>query len=1076
MTWCNHYHSESLLRCQLLNMVFNGRVSRIPYLVVLFVLLCVFFCNKVHPFTITKEHLTAKEGSCVKIECTKTRFLTGNKNKQEQWFWIKNPQWDAEKKSFNGIMIVSKNGTNQTLAPEYADRVKYTGSWNLTEAFNGESCSLVINNLKKTDSGIYKFRYQEPEQWITEPGLNITVEDEPCRVSVEDPPLFKEADNVTIKCSTSPSCGSYPEITGFRQTLKPSNIDKDKKKSSEVRFQASWQDDGRVLSCQPQGNKDECMIRSIKLKVEYAPKETKGVLSSSDIKEGDNVILTCSSRGHPNATHDWYKDSKNINEEAELRIKSIQPNNSGSYQCKATNRHGTDKSDVVIVDVKYVPKGVNLTADKSQYKEGQDLKFTCKVKDANPDVHSYTWYKGKKQLGKFQESTYRLFNLQPENSGSYYCEGINVVGQKKSSEYQLNVQYVPRNTLISGDNQLKMGSLWSLTCNTKAFPAPNGFTWYHRRGEQSPWRLLSNAVDKQPFERKPVTLADDGCYMCSATNDLGTGQNSSQSCIHVLYGPTQPVLSMARTAQEGHLLNIECEVQSFPASYLTLWITLRSVCNLSTLSSPSQPQQVMGCLSPSTNTLQCSFNITLFNNGVYTCKARNSEGENSTNQELEITYSPREVMALAQPDTILHENRQLSFTCKACSNPPVTAYTWVHTMEGDSRTVGHVQSFTVTSITPSQRGNYSCTAQNSLGTGKSQQVEVKVKYAPKHTEVIHNMTTTWQSNGLNPVALACHSHSYPPVHSYKWFRSVEGRDIFVTEDQNITVQPDMPGTYYCVATNTLGGKESNRVELFLRRVLYRVLFSLMVIIVLLIPTFLLYKHKKKKSIQQGTSSKLACCAHLAFLGWRSGTTENLVNDPQASSRDELWSDRLYQPEPLPQSQCAQPTRTLYPDSTSPSGINTVYCVLNAPGEQQGHSPSQRLRTKGGHKGHSQDDVDTYSMVKPKGQEMSHLGKTDKGKECEIYAKVVKPKLKEKNNKQDVYENISGACAPILNTERESSEDDMDVEINYSDVKFTAKPGHQNVYGSNHHHNKASHNNSSSSDDEVYKIQYSDVKI
>lgn len=89
--------------------------------------------------------------------------------------------------------------------------------------------------------------------------------------------------------------------------------------------------------------------------------------------------------------------------------------------------------------------------------------------------------------------------------------------------------------------------------------------------------------------------------------------------------------------------------------------------------------------------------------------------------------------------------------------------------------------------------------------------------APKLTEVIHNMTNRWQSDGGSPVALTCHSHSYPPVNSYKWYRLVEEREHFIINHQNITVHPDKPGTYYCVATNNMGGKESGRVKLFLNR-------------------------------------------------------------------------------------------------------------------------------------------------------------------------------------------------------------------------------------------------------------------
>lgn len=91
------------------------------------------------------------------------------------------------------------------------------------------------------------------------------------------------------------------------------------------------------------------------------------------------------------------------------------------------------------------------------------------------------------------------------------------------------------------------------------------------------------------------------------------------------------------------------------------------------------------------------------------------------------TDSPKNVMASAHPDMVLTENSQLVLNCTARSNPHATNYTWIQISAGETRIVGLVQKLTVMSTTPSHSGLYRCTAQNPLGTGKSQQVEVIVK-------------------------------------------------------------------------------------------------------------------------------------------------------------------------------------------------------------------------------------------------------------------------------------------------------------------------------------------------------------
>ncbi|XP_071240564.1 B-cell receptor CD22 isoform X3 [Salvelinus alpinus] len=1076
-------------------MILKRTVEMFHFLRVLLMLLNVSFCYLEIPFKITEEHLAAKEGSCITIKCTATGLV---KDEQEQWFWMKNAKWNETMKDFTGT-IVNSNMKAQTPAPEFADRVKYIGSVN----FGRQSdCSLLINNLEKTDSGIYKFRYigkkMENAKWMTQAGLNLTVEDDPCQVRVQKlkPSTVKESEPVTIRCFTSGACGSHPEFTGLGQTVMPVHTYEDNRRSSAFSFNASWQDDGRVLSCQPQGTKDQCVRKSIELTVEYAPKETKAVVDLSNVKEGQPVTLTCSSRGHPNATYSWFKDSQKTKFIGTvLLIRSITSTQGGNYYCKAVNQHGTHDSNVVTINVKYAPVGVHIETykDLSTIKEGDQIKLTCMVQQSNPEVRSWSWFKDNNTITNALKE-YTFSSVQPKDKGRYSCEARNDVGSRRSSSiYEITVSYVPRGTQITQSggyhgNQVKAGSQLYLTCEADAHPAPGVYTWYHRSGVL-PQRLRSLTDHTQALSWVRVGVTDEGCYMCRATNDIGTGQNSSWSCFSVLYGPTKPVLSMVRTAQEGHLVNINCTVQSFPDSQLTLtWTPRPSVSPMSSSLLQMQPQPVLGFLQHSTNVVWGSFNVTLLQGGVYTCRAQNSEGKNSTEEELEITYSPKNVTASAHPDTVVTENSQLVLTCTTRSNPRATNYTWLRIIAGETRIVGLVQKLTVMSTTPSHSGLYTCTAQNPLGTGKSQEVDIKVKYAPKLTEVIHNMTNRWQSDGGSPVALTCHSHSYPPVDNYKWYRLVEEREHFIINHQNITVHPDKPGTYYCVAINDMGGKESGRVELFLNRSVFHVLslvlpFCCVPLLLLLI--FLVYRHKRIKSIQQGTSNKLPCCVHFGFLGWRNGTSENLVSeggaaasDPPGSSRDQLWPDGPYHPEPLPQPQHPHPSRTSCPDSTSTSAIYTAYSVLKVPGGKQGLSPSHPIRNKDEHTGQTQEPEVNYASLQFRGQEMGSLGPRDQAREDDVYAKVGKPKLKEKTNKCNDYENIKEVCVskppiePNMDTETGSSEED--VEISYSEVMFREKPGHQTVCSSDPRHRRTGH--SSSSDEEDYTTQYSDVKI
>ncbi|GLD74853.1 B-cell receptor CD22-like isoform X1 [Lates japonicus] len=142
-----------------------------------------------------------------------------------------------------------------------------------------------------------------------------------------------------------------------------------------------------------------------------------------------------------------------------------------------------------------------------------------------------------------------------------------------------------------------------------------------------------------------------------------------------------------------------------------------------------------------------------------------------------------------------------------------------------------------------------------------------------------------------------------------------------------------------------------------------------------------------------------------------------------------------------------------------SNISTVYCtVALAPG--QAPTAQKPARPQGGH---TQEDSLNYASLHFWNQPKNKHVKTE---EDAVYAKVSKPL---KTNEMQEYENvrITHASKPPnpldddTDTDSDTSEDE--VALNYSQVTFTAKPGHQ----------RADTDSSTSDDDE---IQYSAVKV
>uniref|UniRef100_A0A668A1S0 B-cell receptor CD22 n=1 Tax=Myripristis murdjan TaxID=586833 RepID=A0A668A1S0_9TELE len=688
-------------------------------------------------------HLRAKEGSCIEIRCTGDATQMRANEGNAVWYWIKNAEYHETNKNFTGTVIYSTT-PKYPVSQEFEGRVEYLGS----QSFGRQSqnkCGIRINNLQKTDSGNYSFRYEGAQIWMTNPRVNLTVE-------VLKIYGFKiqclESGPVTLKCSTSSSCRFRPQI-----------------KELQLSYQQDYDENLKYANAFLSASLNQFLFSSV---ASDSPRNTEARKSPEDVKEGDIVTLTCSTRGRPDPAFSWFKDGTEATVKinvtgAEWKINSITASESGTYYCVATNKYGTDRSATIHIDVKFSGVKVDLETNSSEITEGEDIALTCAVSRSNPEPHSFGWYQNNNWIG--EGKTYEIKQIQPERRGSYTCEATNSVGAARSQPHQINVS---RYYVV--DDSVKIREPLSLTCNTEAFPEPQTYSWYHNSHHK-----LSHSQKDLRIDR--VDREDHGCYICSATNIIGPGTNSSATCIKVLFQPTNLTLWMPSEATEGQNITISCTTESFPLAQLTL-SHINSNGQFSSTTSPPDSNFV--------STIKVPFEVTPDDAGRYLCKAKNSEGSDSTEKELVVKYGPN-----------VREKEDLVLKCKAESNPPVTSYTWRTTAARTEELEGQKDILTLRSVTPSHSGLYSCTAHNDLGTGKSQEFEVKVMYVKIDISLLN-----WKS----PANLSCRCHSFPAVSQYQWYKITEEESdgTWVSSGQNYTVSPDKPGMYYCTAKNQMG--------------------------------------------------------------------------------------------------------------------------------------------------------------------------------------------------------------------------------------------------------------------------------
>ncbi|KAJ8404972.1 hypothetical protein AAFF_G00328930 [Aldrovandia affinis] len=1009
-----------------------------------------------------KERMDAEEGSCVAIRCGISPQNTQNPG---YIIWLKNAAWNYTIMDFEGTVVYSLID-NRPAHIEFKNRVKY-----VAPSMHNPVYQLTISNLNLEDSGRYCVRYyrdptnpSDKYKWQSN-NVTLQVQENPCQVSVTEPELVQEGATVILQCSTSLACKTGPEwrTTKWPRSIRGQTPDSygQSVKRALLNISTSWWHDGMMFSCWPQYSNDKCAARHVKLAVEYCPKDTKSEVSPSIVKEGGAVTLTCQSKGNPKPVFSWFKvGGGDTTEGTEWKFPAVQIKDDGGYFCQAENKHGLQNSTVIRLDVKYAPKGVRIISSVSLdwITMGDPVNLTCGYQKSNPAVSSYSWYHNGNLL-TMAHQVHHFKAIRPEDSGSYQCIANNLLGHKHSANVAVNVYYGPRNMRITascGDGGVKAGHRLSLTCEADALPEPYGYTWYHT----AKWRdgRSSGALPQRgrTLSWELIAVRDAGEYMCQAVNNITT-QNSTTLRIDVLYRPTGLALTLDPVVREFDRVTICCSVESFPFSHLTLaWAPH---------SKPRERKAMTHSNHSSANSLTYSFNASITDAGLYTCKARNSEGDNEVTRELVVKYAPRDVRVTANPSGEVTEKENLDLTCRAQANPNVTAYIWLKSRDGKVEEVGHGPVLTLGDLSEAHSGMYLCRTSNEIAEGSSHFINITVKYGPKNTEVIHNMTSRGQPVKENAVAMMCRSQSYPLIHSYKWYiQTAFDAERYVAANQNLTIGPDKEGIYYCRVENSVSSSNSDKIEILFYKsnaqmftMMPAFIFPSIFIITLII--ILVYRKRRRISGQQGPGVQRSCCHRFSFLDSRNGTRETLVMDTQRS-RESLSAAMASPLEPPANQHC--------PGSTPCSSIHTVYSVLRVSGEAQQPPPftfHQRERD-----GHTDENLISYASLHFQGT-MNSTDPKPKQSTDSVYSKASRPKRKNKEEEGKDYENMKGAVLRQRGTDTEmSEEEEEDRDVSYSVISFPVWAGPQ---GRRRRHR---HGEDTSSDEDDYTTQYSDVKV
>ncbi|XP_062975371.1 intercellular adhesion molecule 5 [Elgaria multicarinata webbii] len=222
-------------------------------------------------------------------------------------------------------------------------------------------------------------------------------------------------------------------------------------------------------------NRHGTVAKAVRVEVETKPKmDETSCPSNQTWLEGTLQSLACEANGIPTPLVLCVKEGA---AEEFYRERNVSRNDSGIYQCKATNGHGMERW-MVNVQVEYRPVISTLAVSASlPIRRGENVTITCQA-DGYPAA-SYTWRVPQASNLNYagNNSTVTIVGADGQNSGVYECTARNKHGQQHS---QVEVQvedhwlYIVVVIAIAGATMLVLGGMAGIIYYLKSTACKKG--------------------------------------------------------------------------------------------------------------------------------------------------------------------------------------------------------------------------------------------------------------------------------------------------------------------------------------------------------------------------------------------------------------------------------------------------------------------------------------------------------------------------------------------------------------------------------------------------------------------------
>nr|XP_022325051.1 hemicentin-1-like isoform X42 [Crassostrea virginica] len=586
------------------------------------------------------------------------------------------------------------------------------------------------------------------------------------------------------------------------------------------------------------------------------------------VQNSDPVTLTCVVSANPSATSvTWYrvtnsglvpivvgsssKYSGGSVATPSLTLSSAVDSDQGTYRCTATNAAGTGSSANVVLNVEGSLPSVSIPLSSYSVNFGDSVTIPCSV-SANPSATGVFWERvsqsGVPSTISLVPSKYSggtllfpdlvISNTDTTDQGFYRCLATNSVGTSTSdSAFLAVIGSTPTVTMGQSSYSVFTNGDVTLSCSVSANPSATiSWTFTSNTGgvtqitTSSSKYSLSSSTTASSLTVRSANSNDQGSYVCSATNSVGTGQATAT----LVVSGSLPTLTLQSThsAITGNDIVMTCSVSANPAVSSVSWQFQSSSSFSFTTITSSSKYSISSTTGTSSLTVR---SVASSDNGQYRCQATNQVGTSQSTTTLTVSGSVPTVN-IPQNSYSSVTGQDVQIPCSVSANPSASiSWTFTSTTQSQTSITSSTSKYTfnpsstdgtlrVRATSSSDSGTYRCQATNAVGTssdsatlsvtgtppsvnfgsstysvvtGQSTQLSCFVSATPSATAI----TWTFQSNtGGGTVTITSSSSGYSLSTSSSFTQST----LTVLSAQN-----GNGGTYTCTATNLVGTRSAS---------------------------------------------------------------------------------------------------------------------------------------------------------------------------------------------------------------------------------------------------------------------------